>query len=155
MKNKKAIIFVFIFILFPFLSYSQITIKFSNKEWQEIKTPIIKINVSGEQMCFMIDSGSDISILDVEQVKKLPEDYKIGIIKCNISTVNGDMEQKSMFYALKILNIKQRFYTRDLSCINSLYEYDNIKLFGILGADWLQNRKAIIDYNKRTITLNN
>lgn len=151
----KKLIFISILLFIPLITIAQITLKFKNKEWQEIKPPIIQFEVSGEKRYFMVDSGSDISILNTIEAKKLHDDYKIGNVKCDISTVNGSMEQVSMFYYLKILNIKQRFYTRDLSYINNIYDDENIKLFGILGADWLQNRKAVIDYNKRIIILNN
>ena len=151
----KKLIFISILLFIPLITIAQITLKFKNKEWQEIKPPIIQFEVSGEKRYFMVDSGSDISILNTIEAKTLHDDYKIGNVKCDISTVNGSMEQVSMFYYLKILNIKQRFYTRDLSYINNIYYDENIKLFGILGADWLQNRKAVIDYNKRIIILKN
>ena len=151
----KKLIFISILLFIPLITIAQIALKFKNKEWQEIKPPIIQFEVSGEKRYFMVDSGSDISILNTIESKTLHDDYKIGNVKCDISTVNGSMEQVSMFYYLKILNIKQRFYTRDLSYINNIYDDENIKLFGILGADWLQNRKAVIDYNKRIIILNN
>lgn len=151
----KKLISISILLFIPLITIAQITLKFNNKVWQEIKTPIIKFEVYGEKRYFMVDSGSDISILNTDEAKLLHEDYKIGNVKCDISTVNGSMEQYSMFYYLKILNIKQRFYTRDLSYINNIYDDENIKLFGILGGDWLQNRKAVIDYNKRIIILNN
>ena len=139
---------------FYLIGSAQIELKFKNKEWEDVKTPIVEFEISGHKRLVMIDSGSDISIIDSEKADKLSSDYNCGNISCAISTVNGQKEEKSMFYVVKIINIKQRFYTRDLSYINSIYEDSGFSIFCILGADWLLNRKAVIDYNRRVLILN-
>ena len=72
----KKLIFISILLFIPLITIAQITLKFKNKEWQEIKPPIIQFEVSGEKRYFMVDSGSDISILNTIEAKTLHDDYK-------------------------------------------------------------------------------
>lgn len=152
---KKNIITIVLF--FSCLAYAcSQTCQFSfiNREWEGLKSPIVKLNINGKIKCFMIDSGSSVSIIEPNVAKTdsvFPDHYLYNV---SINSISGEDTQGTQVYKLRIEGKPVVFYERDLHPINRIYEDWGIKIYGILGADFLIQRKAVIDYNKRQLIIN-
>lgn len=134
------------------VSASPQEIDFYNKDWQDVRSPIVKINFLGKERLFMIDSGSGISILDSSL--KILDDFIMCSNNTSVYTINGNVvEKNSMMYKVKIFDKNVVFFTKDLSYINQVFSDSGIKISGILGADWLLARRVTMDYCNRKIII--
>ncbi|MCM1720820.1 aspartyl protease family protein [Bacteroides ovatus] len=115
------------------------------------RLPIILVDVKGEHLCFILDTGSTCSLIDstvVEYFKDIVEpagDYCISGIegtKHKVDMVILPFNFKGQIY-------KPKFCVKPLldafSCIEQESE---IQIHGLLGTDFLLENKWIIDFNK-------
>lgn len=126
---------------------------FENNYWSEIKTPIIKINIEGENRYFLIDTGANMSVLD-KYFYLLNKD-KLNIVnevEINYSGINGTKTEKSYIISSTFDDKIITFSTSDISStINTINNKCGIKITGIIGSDFMTNYNAIIDYENRII----
>ena len=135
------------------LSAQSQTIEFVNRDWQDVKSPIIKVDFNGKDRLFMVDSGSDISVLD--ESCKMPNSKLMESAGTKVATINGNVVNNTHAYKDKVLGRNVVFFTKDLSYINAMYAASGIKVYGILGADWLLGRKVVVDYGSRVLVVGN
>lgn len=128
-------------------------IDFVNRDWQDVKSPIIKVDFNGKERLFMVDSGSDISVLD--ESCKMPNSKLMESAGTKVATINGNVVNNTHAYKDKVFGRNVVFFTKDLSYINAMYAASGIKVYGILGADWLLGRKVVVDYGSRVLVVGN
>lgn len=128
-------------------------IDFVNRDWQDVKSPIIKVDFNGKERLFMVDSGSDISVLD--ECCNMPDRKIMESAGTKVATINGNVVNNTHAYKDKVFGRNVVFFTKDLSYINAMYAASGIKVYGILGADWLLGRKVVVDYASRVLVVGN
>lgn len=108
--------------------------------------PIIKVKTDFGELNFIIDSGSTMSIIDLE---KLPQDIKSNLyFDSKPKGIGGTVSVSSILtLGLKInnRNLITTFRAIDLEIRNYL---KGITINGILGSDFLKENKATLDYSK-------
>lgn len=142
-------------LLLSFSAYSQ------EYEYIEIKNlvrkPIIKGTLNGKDAYFLLDTGSDLTILNSKDSKK----YNFKVIMRDLYATNvvslGGL-QSDIFDAfstnLKIgsQSINSRIYSYDLTpIINSLYTHSRIKISGIIGSNIMKEYGFVIDYRNKEV----
>jgi hypothetical protein len=135
------------------LSAQAQTIEFVNRDWQDVKSPIIKVDFNGKDRLFMVDSGSAISVLD--ESCNMPDGKLMASAGTKVATINGSVVNNGHAYKDKVFGRNVVFFTKDLSYINAMYADCGIRIYGILGADWLLGRRVVVDYNSRVLVVNN
>lgn len=135
------------------LSVQAQRIDFVNRDWQDVKSPIIKVDFNGKDRLFMVDSGSAISVLD--ESCNMPDGKLMASAGTKVATINGSVVNNGHAYKDKVFGRNVVFFTKDLSYINAMYAASGIKVYGILGADWLLGRKVVVDYGSRVLVVGN
>lgn len=113
--------------------------------------PIILVDVKGEYLCFILDTGSTCSLIDstvVEYFKDIVEpvgDYFI-------SGIEGTKHKVDMIilpFNFEGQIYKPKFCVKPLLDAFSCIEQESgIQVQGLLGTDFLLENKWIIDFNK-------
>lgn len=113
--------------------------------------PIILVDVKGEYLCFILDTGSTCSLIDstvVEYFKDIVEpvgDYFI-------SGIEGTKHKVDMIilpFNFEGQIYKPKFCVKPLLDAFSCIEQESgIQIHGLIGTDFLLENKWIIDFNK-------
>ena len=119
---------------------------------------LVKLTVNGKQANFIVDTGASVSVIDKRQASK----YQF---RCFDNMDQGSMNSmagiSSLIHTSKIELRHQnyrfrhvRFYASDMNYINRFMKERHVYILGILGADFLQQNQAVIDYKNKRIVLN-
>lgn len=151
----RYIILIFVFLL--------ISCENKNNEINEFKTsifnienniPIITVKLNNKKVNLIIDTGSELSIIDEKYYKKNNDFNVIDSTMININTLNG--EQINKVYIINgIVNdsINIKLYTMDISnVINDMFIKQQIFIDGIIGVDFLYENNLIIDFKNKTLS---
>lgn len=126
---------------------------------RSLSKPIIQAEINGKKGYFLVDTGSDISIINSSMLKR----YDLEEIKAY-----GDHRRAVGFNgahtnAMKVKNadvlIGEQFDHNDFYSLNldrvarGIEAKTNLKIVGIIGADLLLKYNCIIDYNQRHVTM--
>jgi hypothetical protein len=121
-----------------------------NKIQMELHTKLlfVRLNINGKKGCFLVDTGANISALDIKQMNE----YNFGHndVDSPVTGVGGkwtiyEATNVIVDYNGEILNIN--FTVNDLTHVReALSEYVN--LLGIIGGDFLVKNNMVIDYKE-------
>lgn len=114
--------------------------------------PIIEVTLNGQKAYFMIDTGSDVTILNSRDTRK----YGFGIVRRafskhtlvgmggSVSTIYSTYDVELQVGSSEVFN---RYLAHDLSqVVKRLEEKINIKISGIIGSDLMKRYGFVIDY---------
>lgn len=147
---KKLFTLIFIFQL-SFFGYSQSSIDF--KIIQNLI--IVNAQVNGNSGYFIVDTGASVSVIDSRKDRK----YGFDLFMSKDDRMSGFSGKTKLYRTsqikLKLKGLKiespYRFVACDLSDVNQSVK--DVNIVGILGADFLINYKAMIDYSNNKIHL--
>ena len=121
----------------------------------------IPVRVNGKKARFLVDTGASRSVVDKDRILKYLSGEEVTFEKMEkLSTGLGTntMESNSIllkrisFGREKILNY--RAVALDLTHVNQSYQLLGIRnIDGVLGGDLLSRLNAIINYNKKVLTI--
>jgi hypothetical protein len=119
---------------------------------------IMKLKINGKSSTVVIDTGASKTVFDMERIQKfIHKDHFQKHDKLSVGL--GDDKIKSEFTSVKKLSIgdlvivNYSIVLMDLSHVNKSYESIGLKpIDGVLGSDILLQYKAVIDYDKKTIS---
>jgi hypothetical protein len=142
-------------VLFLILGY-----KYYNKKYNIISLkesldltglPIITFTVGDSKYNFVLDSGASRSIINLESLEKIPHG-ELEESDCYFYGIDGKMKEGDAATISLIYNdkeIKNKFIVNDLSSIvQNLKQETGVNITGILGNDFMQKNKYILDFNK-------
>jgi hypothetical protein len=120
--------------------------------------PIIQVELNGKKSYFLVDSGSDISVVNTTALKhyglfEVPV-YQDGAMAIGFS---GNTTQMSRIRNAE-LNFGDGLIHRDFMgyemdpLVNSIEAKTGLRIAGIIGADVLVRFHCVIDYSRRSIT---
>ena len=151
----RYIILIFVFLL--------ISCENKNNEINEFKTsifnienniPAITVKLNNKKVNLIIDTGSELSIIDEKYYKKNNDFNVIDSTTININTLNG--EQINKVYIINGIandSINIKLYTMDISnVINDMFIKQQIFIDGIIGVDFLYENNLIIDFKNKTLS---
>ena len=121
------------------------------------KVPIIVANLNGKSAYFVLDSGSDVSLLHLEDAEKFQYTHQKRAAKSIVGASGG---KQALFEASQVaLQIGQQslqtvYYATDLSSvIESLSNSTGVTISGIIGMDLMRKYGFEIDYINRQLVL--
>ena len=121
--------------------------------------PIVQAKINGKKAYFLIDTGSDISIINASQLERFElTDQKIYHNSRTALGFNGGKAEikrvKGAQLALTEYATHEMFYSLNLDClVNSIKRKTNLRIVGIIGADVLIKYHCVIDYEKQQLTI--
>lgn len=115
--------------------------------------PLIKVTMDNTEQWMLLDTGSQISILDSSQFRKTSINNK-----CIVYTVSGkdSIYISDTLYRIKMESfiVDEKLFVKDITELKSIIKnYTNKKIVGIIGSDILIKYDAKIDYEKRKLLL--
>lgn len=125
--------------------------KISFKEGLDLtEVPIVTFNCGNEKLHFLLDTGSNVSFLNKEVLKKIPHK------KANIVSQTVGMEGKEVHtehyrvtIGYKDQTFEEIFGVLDLSeAFKAVTGNSGIKVHGILGSKFFEKYKYILDFNE-------
>ena len=118
---------------------------------------IISCKINGIEGNFIIDSGASSSCIDINLSSKfklktcLSEE---GAYSATSTISKVYISKKNIFQIKELLFKDFDIFLFDMSHINETFKYHKVdKIDGIIGGDILKKFKAIIDYDKKNISL--
>ena len=122
----------------------------------ESKHLYCKIELNGVTGIFLIDSGASNSCVDIEKQNKFSlEKYKKSFSASGAGSEKFDAfkTKKGEFSFKKKVVDKLNFLLIDMKPINiALKKTDDINIDGIIGADFLIKKNAILNYKEMTLS---
>lgn len=141
----------------PFNSLSkELKIELEETQSQHL---ICRLELNGVSGRFLLDTGASNCCLDREQIGKfsvLPQGDQLPLTGAGKEKLKATNSQKSVlhFAGKKIDSLS--FILIDMETINSAFvEQNELPIDGIIGADLLHKKKAIIDYHYPCLLLHN
>lgn len=124
------------------------------------KKPIVKAMLNGKEAYFLLDTGSDLSILNTQ----LSEDYRFAttelpdIWQVYSIGLQGNTGKMMGIGAAKVYlgdtRIRTRWLGADMQALtNSIRKKTRIKIVGIIGSDVMKKYEFVIDYAGQKIQL--
>lgn len=138
---------------------------FTNETYEYVKVinwqykPIIKTNLNGKTAYFLVDTGSDITVLHSKNADRF--DFQPLMASSQQVEAMGFTGSRHTIYKAKDVDlvigstpIKALYKTYDLTgVVQSLNNRVNVKIAGIIGSDVMKRYGFIIDYQKQTIAI--
>ncbi|MEN7546962.1 retropepsin-like aspartic protease [Rapidithrix thailandica] len=152
----KWIVLVLILGVLSQIAFAQEVIKIITLKNQ----PIVIGKLNGKKAYFLIDTGSDVTLLNLKDANKFRFKFrKIDLQGYKLSALGSEHQQEIwMAYnvAIHLGNKKMKGYFKvfDLSRIASSIRRDSgIKINGIIGSDVMKKHKFLIDYEAKEISI--
>lgn len=115
------------------------------------RLPIILVDVKGEHLCFILDTGSTCSLIDstvVEYFKDIIEpigDYCIS----GIEGTKHKVDMITLPFNFEGQAYKPKFCVKPLlDTFKSIKDESGIQVHGLIGTDFLLENKCIIDFKE-------
>lgn len=112
--------------------------------------PIIFANAQAKNLCFLLDTGSNINVLDkrVAEFFQLP----ISVNKQQQFGIDGTLQISDIVelaFSLEEREYKADFSVMDLSsAFGKVEEESGIQIHGLLGCSFMEQQKWILDFEK-------
>ncbi len=121
----------------------------------------LKLYINGKPANVIIDTGASKTVFDKQRITKYVSSKKFKNLD-NLSSGLGTSKMKSHFTTIKKLKIGEieiedyETVLLDLSHVNQSYHQAGLSMVeGVLGSDILLKYNAVIDYDKKKLTLKN
>lgn len=136
----------------PLILEDSKVVYFEKTHEKEFKIPVVKFNVNGVMACFIVDTGSNGSILDYKWYKENSELFTFKKdTYIDYVGVSGVSTIRTVYVDGLVNGINVNFTTSDLSAIIKTLKNHNLNVIGILGSVYLEENNYIIDYNTKSI----
>jgi len=121
------------------------------------KVPIIKVQLNGETAYFILDSGSDVSLLNTEEASH----FDFSLSNRAPKGIKGFSGERQAVHKVSEANVQLNdyklqveFYATDLThLVKSLLARTEIKVTGIIGMDLMRAYGFEIDYGNKILHL--
>jgi hypothetical protein len=118
-------------------------------------TPVVKVNISGKDVYFFVDTGASASMIDASYAEylEIPIDSLNPKYFIGFGGLSATYPTDSVNVSISGVRTKMTFYTSDLSSVMEASRYfrRDINIAGYLGADFLINNKVQINYRDHKI----
>lgn len=122
---------------------------------QQIGLPLLIVKAQAKNLCFLLDTGSNINILD----KKVAEFFRLpaGSTQHRQFGIDGTLRTTNvveMTFSLEEREYKAAFSVMDLSsAFGKVEEESGIQIHGLLGCSFMEQQKWVLDFENLTLCL--
>lgn len=123
-------------------------IKFN--DFIRVNLPLIFLKAQAKHLCFLLDTGSNINVLD----KRVAEFFRISEspIRQKQFGIDGTLKTSAvveMAFSLEEREYKANFSVMDLSsAFGKVEEESGIQIHGLLGCSFMEQQKWVLDFEK-------
>lgn len=129
--------------------------EFSTSLIDNENTPIVKFKNKNSEVKFIIDTGSEISIIDDDYYCKHLQYFEyVTNTDCDINTLSGTVSS-GVIIATTVLDdsLYTKFYITDIDNIKKeIFISTGKNIDGILGCDFLYRNKSVIDFKHKVLS---
>lgn len=117
---------------------------------QQTGLPLLIVNAQAKNLCFLLDTGSNINVLDkrVAEFIQLPKSKN----KQQQFGIDGTLQTSAIVelaFSLEEREYKAAFSVMDLSlAFGKVEEESGIQIHGLLGCSFMEQQKWVIDFDK-------
>ena len=121
----------------------------------KIGLPVILIKAQAKNLCFLLDTGSNINVLD----KRVVEFFQLssGTAQQHQFGIDGTLRTTNvveMTFSLEEREYKADFSVMDLSsAFGKVEEESGIQIHGLLGCSFMEQQKWVLDFENLTLCL--
>lgn len=158
MNNIKKIVF-FITLIFLLIDCNnklpQDVKKFSTSLIDSGYIPIVKFAIDKNEINFIIDTGSEISIIDDDYYYSHLSNFdNISNIAFSLNTLSGTISSNAIVAATTLDDsLFVQFYITDIDNVKrEIFINTGKNIDGIIGCDFLYDKKSIIDFRHKTLS---
>lgn len=116
----------------------------------QIGLPLLIVQVQAKNLCFLLDTGSNINVLD----RRVAEFFQLsgGTAKQRQFGIDGELQTTDVVelaFSLEEQEYKANFSVMDLSsAFGKVEEESGIQIHGLLGCSFMEQQKWILDFEK-------
>lgn len=116
----------------------------------QIGLPLLIVKVQAKNLCFLLDTGSNINVLD----KKVAEFFQLsgGTVQQRQFGIDGTFQTTDVVkltFSLEERVYKADFSVMDLSsAFGKVEEESGIQIHGLLGCSFMEQQKWVLDFEK-------
>lgn len=156
---RYTIFFLSVFALFVLKSNT------TNTTYAEVpfelidQKPVVKVMVNGQPATFLLDTGSDLTLLDAGMARKFKFNlHKLPAHQSKIAGIGGSSQRIKIATNVDMQLGGKKIFTNyvgtDLSSQNAYFNTSGkAPLIGIIGADVMQQYGFILDYEENRIIM--
>ena len=121
----------------------------------EIGLPTIIVEAQAKNLCFLLDTGSNINVLD----KRVAEFFQLsgGTAQQQQFGIDGTLQTTDvveMTFSLEEREYKADFSVMDLSsAFGKVEEESGIQIHGLLGCSFMEQQKWVLDFEKLCLSI--
>ena len=121
----------------------------------EIGLPTIIVEAQAKNLCFLLDTGSNINVLD----KRVAEFFQLsgGTAQQQQFGIDGTLRTTNvveMTFSLEEREYKADFSVMDLSsAFGKVEEESGIQIHGLLGCSFMEQQKWVLDFEKLCLSI--
>ena len=122
---------------------------------QQIGLPLLIVKAQAKNLCFLLDTGSNINVLD----KRVAEFFQLsgGTVQQQQFGIDGILritDVVEMAFSLEEREYKADFSVIDLSSAFGKVEAESgIQIHGLLGCSFMEQQKWVLDFENLTLCL--
>lgn len=119
----------------------------------EDNLPIIKFDVKGKKTLFIVDTGSDINVINQKIYDTRTGDFEItDSVMLTVNTISGKYNKNTYIVGVNLDDsIYTNFYVMDISSIiYDTYVKQHIIVDGIVGVNFLHKNGVIVNFKNKT-----
>lgn len=132
-----------------------------NNDFENTQLPLFKLNINNESLYFLVDTGATINMIDENVLKEIKPNYKEETLLDNdIISITG-VKSKNESIVLTFFNdeYKQQFkenfvLIENCEAFEIMSKDSGKKVCGILGTDFIEKYKFIINFKNKRISYN-
>ena len=115
---------------------------------QQIGLPLLIVKAQAKNLCFLLDTGSNINVLD----RRVAEFFQLseGTDKQRQFGIDGELQTTDVVelaFSLEEQEYKANFSVMDLSsAFGKVEEESGIQIHGLLGCSFMEQQKWILDF---------
>ena len=156
----KNILYVFVLLTLLIFSscdknHEERSMQFNSSLFLKEKTiPIITFKLDNDKINLILDTGSEVNILNEDYYKSHSEHFiLVDSVNNHINTVNGMILQKTYIVETTLNDsINIRFNVMDITnMIDNIFYNQQIMTDGLLGIDFFYDNNVIIDFKNKKI----
>lgn len=158
MKDILRIIVLLFLLIFSSCdrNHNEHTIQFNSSLFLKEKTiPIITFKLDNDKINLILDTGSEVNILNEDYYKSHSEHFiLVDSVNNHINTVNGMMLQKTYIVETTLNDsINIRFNVMDMTnMIDNIFYNQQIISDGLLGIDFFYDNNVVIDFKNKQLS---
>lgn len=115
---------------------------------QQIGLPLLIVKAQAKNLCFLLDTGSNINVLD----RRVAKFFQLsgGAVKQRQFGIDGELQTTDIVelaFSLEEQEYKANFSVMDLSsAFGKVEEESGIQIHGLLGCSFMEQQKWILDF---------